>query len=336
MNEDTFHIQWHITDFCNLRCRHCYQDNFTPEKDLPFEKLEKIFLNIVEFLEEKENKKLVLDITGGELFLHKDWKILIDYLYNSLCVKELGIITNGFFLNEKTLDYFKKYISLKIKISAEGFDESGYELFRGKGNYKKFLKVCNMLNEEDFEKILMFTLLEENFPQVEKLFDFAEKYQFDKFVIERFIPWGRGRKIKKYMISYENWIKTIEILMKKCNLEKDLLLPAIIPYRGFMVEVKNASFELYGAPCIVGKEGIAVMPDGTVFPCRRFPLKIGNLLKEPLGKIWTDSPVLKMLRDRKFLKGNCNICEIEECFGCRALAYSIKEDFLAEDPLCIM
>ncbi|MDP2968527.1 MAG: hypothetical protein Q8P64_04890, partial [Deltaproteobacteria bacterium] len=27
--KDTFHIQWHITNLCNLRCQHCYQDDFS-------------------------------------------------------------------------------------------------------------------------------------------------------------------------------------------------------------------------------------------------------------------------------------------------------------------
>ena len=64
--ENTFHIQWHITNFCNLRCRHCYQENFTPEKDISFGELKKIFRNVENFLK-RENKKLVIDLTGGEL-----------------------------------------------------------------------------------------------------------------------------------------------------------------------------------------------------------------------------------------------------------------------------
>ena len=30
-----FGFQWHVTDRCNLRCRHCYQHRFDDGADLP-------------------------------------------------------------------------------------------------------------------------------------------------------------------------------------------------------------------------------------------------------------------------------------------------------------
>ena len=35
----SFGFQWHITDRCNLRCAHCYQDSFAP---LPAENLKNL------------------------------------------------------------------------------------------------------------------------------------------------------------------------------------------------------------------------------------------------------------------------------------------------------
>lgn len=29
-----FYFQWHITEKCNLRCRHCYHDNYTSTNEL--------------------------------------------------------------------------------------------------------------------------------------------------------------------------------------------------------------------------------------------------------------------------------------------------------------
>jgi MoaA/NifB/PqqE/SkfB family radical SAM enzyme len=36
--------------------------------------------------------------------------------------------------------------------------------------------------------------------------------------------------------------------------------------------------EVFGAECIFGKDGFAILCDGTVYPCRRFDFSIGNLL----------------------------------------------------------
>jgi radical SAM protein with 4Fe4S-binding SPASM domain len=330
--ENTFHIQWHITDFCNLRCRHCYQENFSPESNLSFEKLEKIFLNIYDFLR-SEGKRLVIDITGGEAFLHPQWEKICSLVYNSDITEETGIITNGMPLISN-FGKLQKFPEMKMKISAEGLDKASYEFFRGIGNYEKFTAACESLGKSQFETTLMFTLLNENFDQVTGLFGFIKKFGFKKFVIERFIPWGIGSKMKHSVISADKWKKTVNILFDGCGMERDIF--SVLAYRGFMIENTGRNFHLYGAPCVVGADGIAVMPDGTVFPCRRFPLSIGNLLTDSLGDIWNNSPVLNKLRNRKFLKGECGKCDIEDCLGCRALAYCLTGDYLASDPLCFL
>lgn len=329
--EKTFHIQWHITDNCNLRCKHCYQNTFSPENDLPFEKLFFIFSNICEYLEMK-NKKLVIDITGGEPFLHKDWEKLIEEILNSKYSESLGLITNGFLIRDDIIYKIEKN-KIILKVSVEGIDKEIYQFFRGK-NYENFIKVCEKIKEINTEKFLMFTILEKNWQQIFKIFDFAFKYNFSGVIIERFIPYGIGEKMKKEVISFKSWMKIIEFLHKIC--EVDFEISNIVEFRGFMVKLENKKYELYGSECIVGKNGIAIMPDGTVYPCRRLPVPIGNLLKERLIDIWQNSEVLNKIRKKDTLKGKCKNCIIDECIGCRALVYSLYNDFLEEDPLCYL
>jgi AdoMet-dependent heme synthase len=91
---------------------------------------------------------------------------------------------------------------------------------------------------------------------------------------------------------------------------------------------------LYGAECIVGKDGMALLPDGTVFPCRRLNIPIGNLLETPLDQLWQQSEVLENIRTKKKLQGKCGTCAILDCFGCRAMTYALTGDYLAADPHC--
>lgn len=333
--ENTFHIQWHITDRCNLRCLHCYQDNFSSKSELPFSSLKEIFSNIVDFVKSRR-QKLVIDITGGEPFLHKRWKELLSLVYHNPEVKRTGIITNGFFLDEENIKFLGYFENLTLKVSAEGVGKKMFEIFRGKDTYKKFMDVCEKLKDclSNTEKVLMFTLTKENAGEVLYLFDFIKKYNFNAFILERFIPWGRGRNISESVISPEEWLYILKLLCNICNTEK--YMDSLLPYRGFMVRVDNkGEYDLFGAPCIIGTDGIAIMPDGTVFPCRRFPLSIGNMLEVSLKDIWETSSILNKLRNFP-LKGKCKDCRIKNCRGCRALAYSITGDFLEEDPLCYL
>ncbi|MGC8976459.1 MAG: radical SAM protein [Candidatus Ratteibacteria bacterium] len=328
---NTFHIQWHITDNCNLRCRHCYQENFSPEKELPLDKLIYIFENICDFLK-KEKRKLVIDITGGEPFLYKNFWELNEEILKSEFVKDIGIITNGFFLEDEIIYRIEKN-KIIIKLSTEGIEKEVYEFFRGK-NFEKFINVCKKLKKVRTEKFIMFTLLERNWEQIFKIFDFANEYNFDGVIIERFIPYGLGKKLKEDVISYEKWIYITKFLHKLCNIEFDV--KDILEFRAYMVRIKKDKYQLYGSECILGKDGIAIMPDGTCFPCRRFPLPIGNLLNEKLRDIWEKSGVLNIIRNKAFLKGRCKNCIVENCKGCRALVYSLYGDFLEEDPLCYL
>jgi radical SAM protein with 4Fe4S-binding SPASM domain len=107
-----------------------------------------------------------------------------------------------------------------------------------------------------------------------------------------------------------------------------------LPFQAFHVRNDEGEVELLGAPCVVGADGLCVMPDGTVYPCRRFPVPMGNLRYHSLKEIWETSALLKSLERRESLKGKCGYCDIENCRGCRSLSFSLTGDYLAEDPHC--
>jgi len=106
------------------------------------------------------------------------------------------------------------------------------------------------------------------------------------------------------------------------------------PYQAFQIRFSQGEMELMGAPCVLGTDGLCIMPEGEVFPCRRFPISIGNLLGTPLDQLWESSELLRRLRRKENLKGKCKNCESKECRGCRSLALSLTGDYLEEDPLC--
>ena len=90
-----------------------------------------------------------------------------------------------------------------------------------------------------------------------------------------------------------------------------------------------------GGICSIGLDGLCILPDATVLPCRRLPIPIGNLKNDSLLKIWHTSDLLWEIADKRNLKGKCNSCEfITQCSGCRAMAYACTGDYLAEDPQC--
>jgi hypothetical protein len=54
-----------------------------------------------------------------------------------------------------------------------------------------------------------------------------------------------------------------------------------------------------------------------------------------LADLWATSPLFTGIRQRTSLGGRCGACEMNgHCGGCRARAYGMTGDLMAEDPLC--
>jgi radical SAM protein with 4Fe4S-binding SPASM domain len=87
--------------------------------------------------------------------------------------------------------------------------------------------------------------------------------------------------------------------------------------------------------CPAGTHYMGIRPNGDVTPCPYLPLFGGNLRERSLGEIWRESEVFVRIRDRKALGGRCGACELNgACGGCRARAYGMTGDVMAEDGLC--
>lgn len=85
-----------------------------------------------------------------------------------------------------------------------------------------------------------------------------------------------------------------------------------------------------------GREFVFVNWAGEVYPSRFLPLSAGNVIEEPLAKIYCDSELFSSLRDSSKLKGKCGRCSMRNvCGGSRARAYALTGDLFAEDPACI-
>lgn len=90
-----------------------------------------------------------------------------------------------------------------------------------------------------------------------------------------------------------------------------------------------------GGVCPVGFSCLTIMHDGTVYPCRRLPVKLGTIQEDGIFKIWYTSDALWKLRHRNTTTSACGTCaDVGRCGGCRAAAYAETGDLLGFDPLC--
>jgi radical SAM protein with 4Fe4S-binding SPASM domain len=87
--------------------------------------------------------------------------------------------------------------------------------------------------------------------------------------------------------------------------------------------------------CPAGTHYLGIRPNGDVTPCPYLPVFAGSLRSARLADLWTSSDLFTGIRRRASLDGRCGACEMNaHCGGCRARAYGMTGDVMAEDPLC--
>ncbi len=87
--------------------------------------------------------------------------------------------------------------------------------------------------------------------------------------------------------------------------------------------------------CPAGTHYMGIRPNGDVTPCPYLPVFAGTLRNASLADLWTSSELFAGIRRRSSLGGRCGACEMNgHCGGCRARAFGMTGDLMAEDPLC--
>ncbi|MEW6375864.1 MAG: SPASM domain-containing protein, partial [Thermodesulfobacteriota bacterium] len=88
--------------------------------------------------------------------------------------------------------------------------------------------------------------------------------------------------------------------------------------------------------CLGGISFCFISHVGQVQPCGYLELNCGNVREKPFQEIWATSEVFQNLRNTNGYGGKCGRCEFRKvCGGCRARAYEISGEYMAEEPYCI-
>ena len=87
--------------------------------------------------------------------------------------------------------------------------------------------------------------------------------------------------------------------------------------------------------CLGGTGFCFISHTGQVQPCGYLELNCGNVRETPFPEIWRNSTYFRQFRDQKCYEGKCGVCEFHKvCGGCRARAWSMNGNHMAEEPLC--
>jgi radical SAM protein with 4Fe4S-binding SPASM domain len=333
-----FIIQWHLTDRCNLRCQHCYQaGEVRAEMTLP--EIRRGIEEIAETLETWQDAYEMefspsFSITGGEPFLREDLFPILEEIRKAGYA--LHILTNGTILDQPAADRLAAIGVDGLQVSFEG-PEAVHDRIRGRGSFSRALRGVERLAKAGLPVTANATISRLNRHCVSDLIRFLSAQGFEgRFGFSRLVPCGSGRDLLQEMLTAAEVRQLHQTL-------GGLSVPGLEIVTGDPLAAdapEDPEGDVPVGGCAAGFSGITIMPDGTLTPCRRLDIPIGNIRTDPFREVWALSPVLNRLRDKNLYGGRCGACDRwAACRGCRAIAYAFsglqgKPDYLAEDPQC--
>jgi radical SAM protein with 4Fe4S-binding SPASM domain len=339
-------VSWNLTYRCNLACEHCYLDaggtplvgteNFADRSELGTEECFKVIDEIAAFAPE-----CVTILTGGEPLLRRDiLEIVRRAAERGLWVVVAAAGARG------------------LSLSLDALDPDRHDRFRKvRGAWQNTVEGAQILNRTGLPFIVQTTAGSHNLGELDVIADFAhDRLAAKVWNLYFLVPTGRGQFVSD--ITPEQYDEVLASLYRiQRKYDRRMLVNAkcaphyiktVLEHVGEQRDSRSAdpSWPFPGSSpirtysggaggCPAGTHYMGIRPNGDVTPCPYLPVFAGTLRQSTLADLWSSSELFIGIRRRASLGGRCGDCEMNaHCGGCRARAYGVTGDLMAEDPLC--
>lgn len=319
---EVFTLQWHLTQSCDLACKHCYDRSH--RTDFPFDRAMTLMQELREFCRQRFVHPQVT-LTGGNPLLHPRFFDLYQAAaYHGLMIAILG--------NASDRNTLERMVAIQppvyYQVSLEGLEQHNDEI-RGPGNYRRTVAFLKLLTELGIPNLVMLTLTKANLDQViplgKELTGITGGLAFNRLAL-----FGEGAKLavpshEEYQTFLNNYVAAL----------------ADTPSLALKDSLLNCVFEQQGRPLFGGCAGfgcgaafnfISILSDGEVHACRKLPSPLGNIMEQPLEAIYS-SELAGRYRSGTTACSGCDLRSV--CGGCMAVTASFGLDpFSCKDPYC--
>lgn len=320
-------LQWHITHLCNLRCKHCYQEEYN--NHMPKEDFYNYLDKFCDYIKEK-NVLPQINLTGGEPLLHPNFFEFAKEIRKRNI--KLGILTNGTMIDIETAKRISDLKPIMVQISLDGIKETHDEI-RGNGNFEKALIGIDNLKKFGVKVLVSFTAQKCNYKDFSELVKICKRHKVDKIWWDRIVTYSKEDTETK-ALSTEEFKELVEVTNKLRKHYNTF-------YKSFNV-ANDRGLQFIGSNdcgyvCGAGGNLIIFLADGSVMPCRRIPFIIGNIKDDNLENIIKSSSLMKELKEF-YAPIECYTCKnIIKCKGgSRCVTYAQTGDLYRKDVNCFM
>ena len=327
-------IAWEVTRSCPLACKHCraaarptpYAGEFSTEECF------KVLDNIASFA------RPIIILTGGEPMLRPDIYEIASHA-DSLGLPVVMAPCGALVDDESAAKILASGIR-RISISLDGATAESHDAFRGiDGAFDSAIRGIEAAKRAGLEFQINTTITQHNLAQVEAILELAVELgacAFNPFLL---VPTGRGKLLADQEISPQEYERTLTWLASQQGREDILLRVTCAPH--YQRVLRQQGLAGGGHPvkgCMGGQSFAFISHLGRLQICGFLDIECGDLREAgyDFRKIWETSELFLEMRTVDSYHGRCGYCEYRKvCGGCRARAYAMTGDYLAEEPFCL-
>jgi AdoMet-dependent heme synthase len=298
-------VQLDLTYRCNERCVHCYLDHDDHGEMTTAE--------IKHLLDEMaEAGVFILTLSGGEIFLRKDFFEILEHARQlTFCIK---LKTNAIMIHEREAARIRDLGVESIQISIYSHRPEVHDAITlVPGSLKRSLDAIRFLKSQGLKVIIANVLMVQNMQDYEGVRALADELGVASTLDPTVTPMMDGDR-STLNLGVDN--TALQSLFRNESLVGDVEEFCAVPPR-------PGEDELQSLPCSAGHTACYVSPYGDFYPCVQFPLTCGNVRQQRFLDIWRNSEQLKEVRSIrvKDLTGCSQCTHVTNCTRCPGLAY---------------
>ncbi len=333
----TFGLQWHLTNECDQRCQHCYiwqKHELEGLRATPtIEQSQKIIENFISFCDEMDVSPH-FSITGGDPLLYPQIWDVLDIIHH----KGIGftILGNPFHLTDKNAQRLKNLSCTSYQMSIDGLEET-HDSLRKTGSFKSTLSALPIIHQAGIRSLIMSTVSLLNYKELPQIVRLCVECGVGNFAFSRYCPTRGNTEYNMPPQLYRQFLANMwkvysELIDCGTNFAlKDHLWIPFLYEEGLYKLCEENDVLLDGCNC--GIKHMTLLPNGTVYACRRFDSLIGKISQQTFKEIFLSSEMEKY-REIEKLSG-CKDCELlNYCRGCHAVSAGTTGSFFDKDPQC--
>lgn len=327
-----FGIQWHITDSCDQRCKHCYvwqNEGGQRSVNLGREECSRIVQNISDF-GGKSGVEISLTITGGDPLLHPSFWQLAGMIHERGW--EWTILGNATHLNLDSAERLKNLGCTRYQMSLDG-KEKTHDSIRKTGSFAETIKKLGILRKAKIISLIMTTVSMDN---IDEIPDVSRICVENKVGLAAFARYGGNSPNGIPPLRYKEFLSEMyetyeELKGRGTNFAyKDHLWKLFFFEKG-LVKLDGDNKQIVDG-CHCGFGHLSILPNGDIYACRRFDSLVGNALSESVDDVFISE---KMEQYREIEDLECSKCELLlYCRGCPAVSFGEYGDWKRKDPQC--